>query len=173
MKKTLNEQISRIKSMMKSINESDFESQKEEPESNPEIDKLIKIAVEKFDFGELDPELDKLVSSRFRKYRDVIEVPVNIDENTYFTAIFYIQWNEDDENNKMGDCDEIFVEMHKQSDNLNDIAEEINNNTQPSMEVLSPLYDKMNEYSNESNQNDNGYEPDSMKSLGFRQSDFL
>lgn len=169
MKKNLNEQIARIKSMMKSINESDFEMQKDE--SNSKIDELIKMAMDNFDMGELDPKLEKLMGGKYSKFIDIVEVPVSVDENTRFTAKFIIRWDEED--NEMGKCEEVWVEIHNQSDNLNDIADEINNNTQPSMDVLSPLYDKMNEYADESNQHSRDNEPDSMKSLGFRQSDFL
>jgi hypothetical protein len=158
MKKNLNEEISRIKSMMRMINEDEYhpQDQPEMEEKSPlqsKIDELTLLAAEKIDSQNFDVKENRGRGSTLSNFTAKIDVPVEVDENTHFTASFWVEWdaNENDTGDIVGmdDVKEIYVGFHDVTDNLNDITD---SDIQPSEEALKPVYDSMNRYSDEYNE---------------------
>lgn len=160
MKKTLNEELSRIKGVMKMVNENEFESQ---PQGSHEQgitgDKIVMAALD-------DMNWDFNMKRSVTGYRAEIRHEFRLYKELYileFTFYFGKDVNSEGYESYKG-CDIEFVEAPpNMKDELMDF------NYYPSEEVQNKIDEIVRQYFRESGNN----EPDSMKSLGMSHKDFM
>lgn len=114
-----------------------------------QLDQLIDMAIKDFSWEQVDPR------KKFRGYEAIVKVPVKMDENTFATVKFIIEWNEystDVPNvDAIGHFDELMIELHDVSDNLKELQDAVDDyKISPSDEVVEPLHKQLEKWASES-----------------------
>lgn len=163
MKKSLNEELSRIKGVMKMVNENEFESQPQEShEQGITGDKIVMAALDDINWGLLDNNMKRGAIG----YRSEIRHEFRLYKELYILEFtFYFGRDMDSEGyDAYKGCDIEFVETPpNMKDELMDF------NYYPSEEVQNKIDEIVRQHFRESGNN----EPDSMKSLGMSYKDFM